>query len=365
MQTAEVIAAVPAVAPIADELMRAAGYVVPTPAGVDPNFPQPGAADSNLGIKDVANKRTGMVFTPGDATVPPPAPAQPDMAPSTTLRPMPPGPADSSTGQRHGIQTVRSDSTIAGAAMADGGRVAGYGYADGGTVHGVAGVHPVDDALSLYDQFSQQHPNLKLAADTLPYSNVVSSGLDVANDLNKGEYWTAAGDALGLIPGFRLAKSMLPPSMIGRVAELASQYRRPIDAAVNALPEYVNKLAAPAQAAPAQQQPIQGYAEGGLIAGPGTGTSDSIPAAVGSTPLAVSNGEYRIPAAVVAALGQDFFDKIIAQFHAPAGPPGAPPEASAGALPLENGDFIIPADVVEQLGADFFDKLVELYGGAQ
>lgn len=40
VQTAEVIASVPAVAPVADEVMRVAGYVPPTPTGVDPNFPQ-------------------------------------------------------------------------------------------------------------------------------------------------------------------------------------------------------------------------------------------------------------------------------------------------------------------------------------
>lgn len=378
MQTAEVIAAVPAVAPIADELMRAAGYVVPNPPGVDPNFPQPAMAAPQLGIQDVKNKRTGIGFVPGDASAPQLPPQLPTQLPTTSSTLRPAGPDDSSTGQRHGIQTVRPDSTIEQAALADGGRVAGYGYADGGTVHAVAGTHPVDDALSLYDQFSQQHPNLKLAADILPYSNVVSSGLDVANDLNKGEYWTAAGDALGLIPGFKLAKT-LAPSAIARAAQVLSNTRRPLDAAVNAVPEYAAKVMPGAQAAvpvapaqtpaaqyPSEPLPIPGFASGGLIAGPGSGTSDSIPAQAGGMPLAVSNGEYRIPAAVVAVLGQDFFEKILAQFHTPVGAAddGAMPDA-AGALPLANGDFIIPADVVQALGADFFDKLVELYGGAQ
>ena len=40
MQAAEVIASVPAVAPVADEVMRVAGYVSPQPEGIDPNFPQ-------------------------------------------------------------------------------------------------------------------------------------------------------------------------------------------------------------------------------------------------------------------------------------------------------------------------------------
>ncbi len=39
MQAAEVVASVPQVAPIADKLMQAAGYQLPNPVGVDPNFP--------------------------------------------------------------------------------------------------------------------------------------------------------------------------------------------------------------------------------------------------------------------------------------------------------------------------------------
>ena len=41
MQAAQSIALMPAIAPIADEVMKAAGYVPPTPPGIDPNFPQP------------------------------------------------------------------------------------------------------------------------------------------------------------------------------------------------------------------------------------------------------------------------------------------------------------------------------------
>ena len=45
---------------------------------------------------------------------------------------------------------------------------------------------------------------------------------------------------------------------------------------------------------------------GGPISGPGTATSDSIPARL-------SDGEYVIPAHVVKALGRDFFDRLLAQ----------------------------------------------------
>lgn len=49
------------------------------------------------------------------------------------------------------------------------------------------------------------------------------------------------------------------------------------------------------------------YKRGGRVVGPGTGTSDSVPARL-------SNGEYVIPAAVVENLGVEFFDTLRAQF---------------------------------------------------
>jgi hypothetical protein len=249
-----------------------------------------------------------------------------------------------------GIQSMLDESAFNTGRLADGGLIG--------------------DALNSYDNWSQNHPAAKLALDVLPVTNVVTSAMDVANDLHKGEYWTAAGDALGLIPGFKLAKTAVMPSKIAQVAALASQYRRPIDAAVNAVPEYISKLQ-PQQhqlalpSSPTDASPYASYADGGLIAGPGSGTSDSIAAVANGQPLAVSNGEYHIPAAVVSALGRDFFDKLVEQFHQPTDGTHAPMPASADPLAMEQGDFIVPADVVQALGADFFDHLVKLYGGAQ
>lgn len=54
-----------------------------------------------------------------------------------------------------------------------------------------------------------------------------------------------------------------------------------------------------------------GFKRGGEVDGPGTGTSDSIPARL-------SDGEYVIPADVVERLGVGFFDRLRAQFHTPA-----------------------------------------------
>jgi hypothetical protein len=72
----------------------------------------------------------------------------------------------------------------------------------------------------------------------------------------------------------------------------------------------------------AGKNPGEFFAAGGAIPvggrkvlGPGTGTSDSIPAIIdGQRPAALSSGEYVIPARVVAAKGTEFFDKMLAQF---------------------------------------------------
>jgi hypothetical protein len=63
----------------------------------------------------------------------------------------------------------------------------------------------------------------------------------------------------------------------------------------------------------------KGCADGGQIKGPGTGTSDSIPALAGNNarPIHVANGEYIIPADVVAKFGAGTFDALVNQFHTP------------------------------------------------
>lgn len=110
---------------------------------------------------------------------------------------------------------------------------------------------------------------------------------------------------------------------------------------------------------------VGSYANGGEIAGPGTGTSDSVPAVIdGQQPAAVSTGEYHVPAPVVQMFGPDFFEELIRRYHVPAeGQPN--PDPSAAPVDLKTGDFIIPADVVAALGKDFFDQLIQQAGGQQ
>ncbi len=53
------------------------------------------------------------------------------------------------------------------------------------------------------------------------------------------------------------------------------------------------------------------YAEGGMIEGPGTGTSDSVPAQIdGGQPIQVSNGEAILNKEAVGLVGEDFVHRI-------------------------------------------------------
>ena len=95
MQAAEVIAAVPGTAPIADEVLKSSGYA-PSPTGVDPNLPQPAQADSGLAVQAVNDKHTGVGFMPGESTNP--------LTPAAL--PQPESPA---IGAQQGIETQRPD----------------------------------------------------------------------------------------------------------------------------------------------------------------------------------------------------------------------------------------------------------------
>jgi hypothetical protein len=61
-------------------------------------------------------------------------------------------------------------------------------------------------------------------------------------------------------------------------------------------------------------KPSGGYASGGIISGPGTGTSDSIPAVAmypgGAEPIRVSNGEAILSKKAVDILGEGFINRV-------------------------------------------------------
>jgi hypothetical protein len=97
MQAAETIAAVPQIAPVADEVMKGAGYTPPTPAGVDPNFPVP----------------AGPVMPVTEAAIeaPPDMQGMDAMADSPNpMNPMPPPtPGSPGKGRMEGVQSQTND----------------------------------------------------------------------------------------------------------------------------------------------------------------------------------------------------------------------------------------------------------------
>ncbi len=92
-------------------------------------------------------------------------------------------------------------------------------------------------------------------------------------------------------------------------------------------------------------------AEGGLVKGPGTGTSDSIDATVPAE-------SFIIPADVVKTLGLDFFNRL----RELADPEGRAEDAAEGQeevdVKLSNGEFQFTPQEAKVLGVDFLNKLI-------
>lgn len=93
-QVAQMLAAVPAIAPVADQVIKDAGYQRPA-GGVDLNLPQLDAPAAGLVQNEVRDPRSGVEFMPG---------APGDTTPSTPANPVSPG-----DGAQQGIETVRAD----------------------------------------------------------------------------------------------------------------------------------------------------------------------------------------------------------------------------------------------------------------
>lgn len=324
-QAAQTIAQIPEVAPMADVVMSAAGWQAPSPAGDDPNLPQP------AGVSGMPTTEAAILTPPGH-----PQKVQADQvsggAPGDTSPNTPANPASPGTGERKGIETQRSDS-VPGAA--DGGEVVRYGVQPLGGAVGMANGGIVDDPL-LTDPL--------LNAGNSP---LISGSIPLQYGTPEPENKNAKAHI-----GINLSTAGLTDQTLAEMNP-QSQRRQRATALVDAL-----------------VAGGQGFADGGQITGPGTGTSDSIPAVNTDTgqPLAVSNGEYEIPPQVVQALGKDFFDELIAQYHTPLEGQPAIYHAAAPfdtALGMQTGTIIIPADVVQALGADFFDELVSQYGAVQ
>lgn len=120
-------------------------------------------------------------------------------------------------------------------------------------------------------------------------------------------------------------------SIRGKPVTISVLYRRtplPNDSDANGISDYVQAPRARGGIVRryAVGGPVQIYPEGGPVAGPGTGTSDSIPALI-------SNGEYVVRAAAVRRYGVGMFDRLNAMRLASGGSPGYTPSA----LPVLGG----------------------------
>jgi hypothetical protein len=113
LQTAEVIAAVPGVAPIADKIMQSSGYTVPTPPGIDPEFPNT-AQQADPSYAAPAPGGSGPGLSAAAEAVPPGLAQQVAPEQDTNTSPMFPPRSDAPGTGVQGIETQRPDGANGG-----------------------------------------------------------------------------------------------------------------------------------------------------------------------------------------------------------------------------------------------------------
>ena len=104
MQGGAQVAQMPMIAPIADEIMKAAGYQAPNPGGDDPNFPTPDAMPGAVPVEP------GPVPLPGAGGEAAEAGAVPEVRENTSPA-YPPVPQEGGTGMQ-GIETQRTSDNL-------------------------------------------------------------------------------------------------------------------------------------------------------------------------------------------------------------------------------------------------------------
>lgn len=70
-----------------------------------------------------------------------------------------------------------------------------------------------DERLNAYDEISEEHPIAKLGASFVPGVGQVMAAGDVAAEANKGNYGRAAINAIGFVPGGKLASAGINKAM--------------------------------------------------------------------------------------------------------------------------------------------------------
>lgn len=201
-----------------------------------------------------------------------------------------------------------------------GGKVKSKGYANGGMVEGPSKFDGIFDAA----QFNGELPDIYK-------EQLMDAGLNVADP-----GWTAMVDdsiRRFMDGGMVQQQTQEPPQREKQVDPLVEdRARMAVAGAVRkfssggSLQQYdpsgqgISPTMGGGNGMPGGMRPFPGFANGGalggMIDGPGTGTSDSIPAVInGQEPIRVSDGEFIIPADVVKAKGEEFFNKLIEKYH--------------------------------------------------
>lgn len=201
----------------------------------------------------------------------------------------------------------------------------GPGYATGGVVgsppNGSPGLQPAAGTQQLTPEMADMQMK-NLLAKRPEMSVAVKQAVQEAMD--SGEFSPEQANTIAQLAQATLNNPALWPQLRAWAIKqgLATEQDIPVQydqGLVLAVLLAARAYIAEESGAPGMQQGMmarQNFAEGGQILGPGTGTSDSILAANKSTgtPVKVSNGEYIVPAHVVAAKGTDFFDNLVNKY---------------------------------------------------
>ncbi|MFM6959541.1 MAG: hypothetical protein ACKOW0_00760 [Schleiferiaceae bacterium] len=207
------------------------------------------------------------------------------------------------------------DSGDSGGSYANGGAVGGQpmlslGYADGGLM----GNKPNPGLVNRRIDAALRDPQMRQTLLARPQALMASGELTIDEVQTMGRVAEAALYNPGLYPQLRKfvaeqGMTPLPPafdqSVVLRIVAIARALQTETPAGV-----------VPPTEQASMTPPVDGMRDGGYLRGPGTGRSDSIGTVNESTgqPVRVANGEYVIPAHVVRAKGQEFFDNLLRRY---------------------------------------------------
>ncbi len=136
-----------------------------------------------------------------------------------------------------------------------------------------------------------------------------------AEDVNFNRKTAVVGLGKGL-PAQAVSAGANAGAMYTNIAGMYGQQAGDLAAATASLPwqKLTRSPSSPGPMGPpnAGEQGVPGWADGGLVVGPGDGKSDSVPAVVdGQMPARLSTGEFVVPAEVVQTMGPEFFQDLV------------------------------------------------------